>query len=57
MKDLDDEWEIFLDDETVVTNENNIENNYNSDIAPVCEDLYISTKSKFCLISFDLLIN
>lgn len=57
MTDLDDEWEIFLDDETVVRPENNIENNYKSDIAPVCEDLYISTKTKVLFLNQDLDLN
>tara|TARA_B100000900_G_scaffold416235_1_gene450373 strand:+ start:635 stop:1750 length:1116 start_codon:yes stop_codon:yes gene_type:complete len=57
MSNLDDEWELFLDDETVVTNDNNIENNYDCDIAPDCEELYISTKTKVLFLNQDLDLN
>lgn len=55
--DLDNEWELFLDDETTVTNTDNVNNIYDSDIAPKCEDLYISTKTKVLFLNQELDLN
>ena len=45
MEELDNEWEMFLDDETLLKgkNDNTI---YTSECAPKCEELYISTKTR-----------
>ena len=50
MASLDDEWDQFLDDESFVTNKSN-DNTFNSDIAPDCQELYISTKTKVLFLN------
>jgi len=55
---LDDEWEMFLDDESTVTDVTlNTYGIYTSDIAPKCDDLYISTKTKVLFLNQALDLN
>ena len=58
MDELDNEWELFLDDETAVTKQTSKENNlYDTDVPPECDDLYISTKTKVLFLNQELDLN
>lgn len=55
MEELDNEWELFLDDESAVTKQtSNEENLYDTDVPPECDELYISTKTKVLFLNQDL---
>lgn len=54
---LDEEWEDFLEDETTMSKIPNKEKVYVNDIAPECEELYISTKTKVLFLNQALDIN
>tara|TARA_Y100000992_G_scaffold302529_1_gene277124 strand:- start:5245 stop:6363 length:1119 start_codon:yes stop_codon:yes gene_type:complete len=56
MEELDDEWEMFLDDENLV-NTKNTNIIYKSDEAPKCQDLYISTKTRVLYLNQQIDIN
>jgi hypothetical protein len=58
MEELDDEWELFLDDETAVTNQKSKEEDlYETDDPPMCDELYISTKTKVLFLNQELDLN
>ena len=60
MGDIDDEWSRYLNDEDIdFSTQQNIvyENNINSDEAPECEELYISTMTKVLFLNTSVDIN
>ncbi len=60
MEDIDDEWSRYLNDEDIdFSTKNNLdnENDMNSEEAPECEELYISTMTKVLFLNTPIDIN
>ena len=54
---LDDEWDDFLEDETTMNKISKSDKLYENDVAPDCDNLYISTKTKVLFLNQPLDIN
>ena len=54
MSDLDQEWLDFINDETTIQCISENKDVYKCDIAPKCDDLYISTKTKVLFLNQDI---
>ena len=60
MEDIDDEWSRYLNDENIdfsTTNNLDNENDIDSEEAPECEELYISTMTKVLFLNTPIDIN